>query len=195
MGRRWHWSRSPRLECRGSLSGSSVPIRAAIRPRFSLVLLYQALRQGFCVDQFQPHRLLRNAHLMTLAGALLPRRAPALPRACDRLLRSRTRNAPAGALPLAARAAPVPRFGRRARARGLQRIRLYARLGGRRLRRRLQRAPHQPAQLRRHRTAYAHALQFRPERATSAPFSSSSSSKTRCRASSSPATPWAAISS
>jgi predicted alpha/beta-fold hydrolase len=37
------------------------------------------------VDQFQPHRLLRNAHLMTLAGALLPRRAPALPPASDRL--------------------------------------------------------------------------------------------------------------
>ena len=49
------------------------------------MLLYQALRQGFCVDQFQPHRLLRNAHLMTLAGALLPRRVPALPRASDRL--------------------------------------------------------------------------------------------------------------
>lgn len=37
------------------------------------------------VDQFQPHRLLRNAHRMTLAGALLPRRLPALPRAHDRL--------------------------------------------------------------------------------------------------------------
>jgi len=37
------------------------------------------------VNQFQPHRLLRNAHLMTLAGALLPRRAPVLPRAQDRL--------------------------------------------------------------------------------------------------------------
>jgi predicted alpha/beta-fold hydrolase len=37
------------------------------------------------VNQFQPHRLLRNNHLMTLAGALLPRRAPVLPRAHDRL--------------------------------------------------------------------------------------------------------------
>ena len=116
------------------------------------------------MDQFQPHRLLRNAHLMTLAGALLPRRVPALPRAVRPPLRSRTRNATARALPLAARSAPVPRFGRRAWPRRLQRIRLHARLGVRRLRRRLQRAPHQPAQLRRHRTAHAHALQFRPER-------------------------------
>ena len=54
------------------------------QPTLVFVLLYQALRQGFCVDQFQPHRLLRNAHLMTLAGALLPRRAP-MPRPHDRL--------------------------------------------------------------------------------------------------------------
>ena len=34
---------------------------------------------------FEPHRWLRNKHLMTLAGALLPRRAPGLRRADDRL--------------------------------------------------------------------------------------------------------------
>ena len=34
---------------------------------------------------FEPHRWLRNKHLMTLAGALLPRRTPGLRRADDRL--------------------------------------------------------------------------------------------------------------
>ena len=34
---------------------------------------------------FEPHRCLRNKHLMTLAGALLPRRTPGLPPAEDRL--------------------------------------------------------------------------------------------------------------
>ena len=34
---------------------------------------------------FEPHRGLRNKHLMTLAGALLPRRTPGLRRADDRL--------------------------------------------------------------------------------------------------------------
>ena len=37
------------------------------------------------VRRFEPHRLLRNAHLMTIAGALLPRRSPRLPRAENRL--------------------------------------------------------------------------------------------------------------
>ena len=34
---------------------------------------------------FEPHRWLHNKHLMTLAGALLPRRTPALPPSNDRL--------------------------------------------------------------------------------------------------------------
>jgi uncharacterized protein len=34
---------------------------------------------------FEPHRMLRNAHVMTLAGALLPRRPPRLPAAQNRL--------------------------------------------------------------------------------------------------------------
>jgi uncharacterized protein len=37
------------------------------------------------VTEFEPHRWLRNRHLMTLAGALLPRRTPGLPPADDRL--------------------------------------------------------------------------------------------------------------
>jgi hypothetical protein len=37
------------------------------------------------VTGFEPHRWLRNKHLMTLAGALLPRRTPGLPPADDRL--------------------------------------------------------------------------------------------------------------
>jgi len=37
------------------------------------------------VKGFEPHRWLRNKHLMTLAGALLPRRTPGLRRADDRL--------------------------------------------------------------------------------------------------------------
>jgi predicted alpha/beta-fold hydrolase len=37
------------------------------------------------VKAFEPHRLLRNAHMMTVAGAFLPRRTPRLPRAEDRL--------------------------------------------------------------------------------------------------------------
>jgi hypothetical protein len=37
------------------------------------------------VNAFEPHRWLRNKHLMTLAGALLPRRTPGLRRAEDRL--------------------------------------------------------------------------------------------------------------
>jgi len=37
------------------------------------------------VKGFEPHRLLRNAHMMTVAGAFLPRRTPGLPRAADRL--------------------------------------------------------------------------------------------------------------
>jgi uncharacterized protein len=37
------------------------------------------------VNAFEPHRWLRNKHVMTLAGALLPRRTPALPRADGRL--------------------------------------------------------------------------------------------------------------
>jgi hypothetical protein len=37
------------------------------------------------MDEFTPHRLLRNPHLMTLAAALLPRRTPRLPPAQDRL--------------------------------------------------------------------------------------------------------------
>jgi uncharacterized protein len=37
------------------------------------------------VNGFEPHRWLRNRHLMTLAGALLPRRTPGLPPADDRL--------------------------------------------------------------------------------------------------------------
>jgi predicted alpha/beta-fold hydrolase len=36
------------------------------------------------VREFEAHRWLGNAHLMTLAGALLPRRTPGLPRAADR---------------------------------------------------------------------------------------------------------------
>jgi len=37
------------------------------------------------VTGFEPHRWLRNRHLMTLAGALLPRHTPGLPPADDRL--------------------------------------------------------------------------------------------------------------
>jgi uncharacterized protein len=37
------------------------------------------------VKGFEPHRWLRNKHLMTLAGALVPRRTPGLRRAEDRL--------------------------------------------------------------------------------------------------------------
>ena len=37
------------------------------------------------MKEFEPHGWLRNAHAMTLAGALLPRRTPALRRAEDRL--------------------------------------------------------------------------------------------------------------
>lgn len=37
------------------------------------------------MNAFEPHRWLRNKHLMTLAGALLPRRTPGLRRAEDRL--------------------------------------------------------------------------------------------------------------
>jgi len=37
------------------------------------------------VTGFEPHRWLRNKHLMTLAGALLPRHTPGLPPANDRL--------------------------------------------------------------------------------------------------------------
>jgi uncharacterized protein len=37
------------------------------------------------VTGFEPHRWLRNRHLMTLAGVLLPRRTPRLPPATDRL--------------------------------------------------------------------------------------------------------------
>jgi uncharacterized protein len=37
------------------------------------------------VTGFEPHRWLRNRHLMTLAGALLPRHTPGLPPANDRL--------------------------------------------------------------------------------------------------------------
>jgi predicted alpha/beta-fold hydrolase len=37
------------------------------------------------VNRFEPHRWLRNRHLMTLAGALLPRHTPGLPPADDRL--------------------------------------------------------------------------------------------------------------
>jgi uncharacterized protein len=37
------------------------------------------------VTGFEPHRLLRNAHMMTMAGALLPRRTLGLRRAEDRL--------------------------------------------------------------------------------------------------------------
>ena len=37
------------------------------------------------MDRFEPHRWLRNKHLMTLAGALVPRRTPGLRRAEDRL--------------------------------------------------------------------------------------------------------------
>jgi uncharacterized protein len=37
------------------------------------------------VTGFEPHRWLCNRHLMTLAGALLPRRTPGLPPATDRL--------------------------------------------------------------------------------------------------------------
>ncbi len=37
------------------------------------------------MNGFEPHRWLRNKHLMTLAGALLPRRTPGLRRADDRL--------------------------------------------------------------------------------------------------------------
>src|SRR5579862_2922838 len=37
------------------------------------------------MKEFVPHRLLRNAHAMTVAGAILPRRARRLPAAQDRL--------------------------------------------------------------------------------------------------------------
>jgi hypothetical protein len=37
------------------------------------------------VKRFEPHRLLRNAHVMTITGALLPRRTPRLSRAEGRL--------------------------------------------------------------------------------------------------------------
>jgi predicted alpha/beta-fold hydrolase len=37
------------------------------------------------MSTFEPHRWLRNAHMMTVAGALLPRRTPGLRRAEDRL--------------------------------------------------------------------------------------------------------------
>jgi predicted alpha/beta-fold hydrolase len=37
------------------------------------------------LSPFAPHRWLRNAHMMTMAGALLPRRTPGLRRAEDRL--------------------------------------------------------------------------------------------------------------